>query len=53
MRGEANAAIACVLAHTWLNVRRHRNSPDKWWMAGAGDEIRTHDPYLGKVMLYP
>ena len=20
---------------------------------GAGDEIRTHDPYLGKVMLYP
>jgi len=20
---------------------------------GAGDEIRTHDPHLGKVMLYP
>ena len=20
---------------------------------GAGDEIRTHDPNLGKVMLYP
>ena len=24
-----------------------------WWFFGAGDEIRTHDPYLGKVMLYP
>jgi hypothetical protein len=23
------------------------------WSAGAGDEIRTHDPNLGKVMLYP
>ena len=22
-------------------------------LIGAGDEIRTHDPYLGKVMLYP
>ena len=22
-------------------------------LPGAGDEIRTHDPYLGKVMLYP
>src|SRR6056297_496726 len=22
-------------------------------ISGAGDEIRTHDPYLGKVMLYP
>jgi hypothetical protein len=24
-----------------------------WREIGAGDEIRTHDPYLGKVMLYP
>ncbi len=23
------------------------------WFVGAGDEIRTHDPNLGKVMLYP
>jgi hypothetical protein len=23
------------------------------WENGAGDEIRTHDPNLGKVMLYP
>ena len=23
------------------------------WKTGAGDEIRTHDPNLGKVMLYP
>ena len=22
-------------------------------LTGAGDEIRTHDPNLGKVMLYP
>ena len=22
-------------------------------LIGAGDEIRTHDPNLGKVMLYP
>ena len=22
-------------------------------MFGAGDEIRTHDPNLGKVVLYP
>ena len=26
----------------------HRERED-----GAGDEIRTHDPNLGKVMLYP
>jgi hypothetical protein len=26
----------------------------RWHPAnGAGDEIRTHDPHLGKVMLYP
>ena len=24
---------------------------DRW--SGAGDEIRTHDPNLGKVVLYP
>ncbi len=24
-----------------------------FWKIGAGDEIRTHDPNLGKVMLYP
>lgn len=23
------------------------------FLIGAGDEIRTHDPNLGKVMLYP
>ena len=23
------------------------------WVIGAGDGIRTHDPNLGKVMLYP
>ena len=23
------------------------------WKTGAGDEIRTHDPNLGKVVLYP
>ena len=23
------------------------------FLNGAGDEIRTHDPNLGKVMLYP
>ena len=23
------------------------------WKNGAGDEIRTHDPNLGKVVLYP
>ena len=22
-------------------------------LTGAGDEIRTHDPNLGKVVLYP
>ena len=25
---------------------------DKEGKSGAGDEIRTHDPHLGKVMLY-
>ena len=23
------------------------------FLNGAGDEIRTHDPNLGKIMLYP
>jgi hypothetical protein len=30
----------------WLNSVSIRNP-------GAGDAIRTHDPHLGKVMLYP
>ncbi len=25
----------------------------KMIVTGAGDEIRTHDPNLGKVVLYP
>jgi hypothetical protein len=26
---------------------------DLTWKFGAGDGIRTHDPNLGKVVLYP
>ena len=27
--------------------------PGYWWKIGAGEAIRTPDPNLGKVMLYP
>ncbi len=35
--------------------RGHKKSPeqDSELFCGAGDEIRTHDIYLGKVTLYP
>ncbi len=31
----------------------HRLKIEDWLKNGAGDEIRTHDPNLGKVVLYP
>ena len=38
-------------------VSEHNSRFDHIWicrqMNGAGDEIRTHDIYLGKVTLYP
>ncbi len=44
-----------------VNQRAKRGKPSKTkgapdgtpFCVGAGDEIRTHDPNLGKVMLYP
>ena len=32
---------------------RREGEPFGGDLIGAGDEIRTHDPNLGKVMLYP
>ena len=34
-------------------VAESQRTKDGWVVFGAGDEIRTHDPNLGKVMLYP
>ena len=44
-----------------VNQRAKQGKPPKTkgapegtpFCVGAGDEIRTHDPNLGKVMLYP
>ncbi len=42
----------CALPVAKARVR-HLYMPISERLHGAGDEIRTHDPYLGKVMLYP
>ena len=43
--------------NAWYKPRcklKHRLRACKTWLfSGAGDEIRTHDPNLGKVVLYP
>ena len=38
-----------------LHVKRQKNTVFRVGQGetGAGDEIRTHDPNLGKVVLYP
>jgi hypothetical protein len=36
-----------------IAAKRLRNRLFSTWIFGAGDEIRTHDPNLGKVVLYP
>ena len=37
----------------WGNRRRHNQAIDFTNKLGAGERIRTVDPNLGKVMLYP
>ena len=52
---------ALLLSAQGVNQRTKQGKPPKTTGApdgtpfciGAGDEIRTHDPNLGKVMLYP
>jgi hypothetical protein len=50
---------ACIFvfrsADSWPNVRfvARINVSDIEGIFGAGDGIRTHDPNLGKVVLYP
>ncbi len=39
-----------TLAAKCRNEKRHPKVP---FFTGAGDGIRTHDPNLGKVVLYP
>ncbi len=34
------------------NLKR-KKAPEGAFFDGAGDGIRTHDPNLGKVVLYP
>ena len=34
-------------------VAESQRTKDGWVVFGAGDEIRTNDPSLGKVLLYP
>ncbi len=34
-------------------VRKRKKAPEGAFFDGAGDGIRTHDPNLGKVVLYP
>ncbi len=48
---EANVT-ACELEEEMAGGQEKRH-PDGCLFTGAGDEIRTHDPNLGKVMLYP
>ena len=48
-------ALICQAGRGW---RWHKKTTVKEtlpavFLNGAGDEIRTHDPNLGKVMLYP
>ena len=47
----ANADLAN--AAQFRAVRTVQVFEDNTEKIGAGDEIRTHDPNLGKVMLYP
>ncbi len=43
-----------VVASLWKPAPRGRLLPTQIVEnIGAGDEIRTHDPNLGKVVLYP
>lgn len=35
------------------NEKARRDGPLLYLIIGAGDGIRTHDPNLGKVVLYP
>src|SRR6516164_3847356 len=48
VRGSFRPLEAGTLAHEMLHSRRFFRRK-----SGAGDGIRTHDPNLGKVVLYP
>jgi hypothetical protein len=48
VRGSFRPLEAGMLAHEMLHSRRFFRRK-----SGAGDGIRTHDPNLGKVVLYP
>ena len=45
----------CLLAHMRIPPLQTKGRYDIDYISnfGAGDEIRTHDPDLGKVVLYP
>jgi hypothetical protein len=47
------AARETVLRNAQAQNEKGRPKAALFHPDGAGDEIRTHDPNLGKVMLYP
>jgi hypothetical protein len=50
------AALAAAAAFAWLKLPHTVPSINRLILLrtfGAGDGIRTHDPNLGKVVLYP
>ena len=56
MRIDALRRLACCCLRTKSENRQSlgvAKSLDFLEKTGAGDEIRTHDPNLGKVVLYP
>ena len=54
--GDRSAALASPsvgLTAQALGLKQKTAAQRPPFLTGAGDEIRTHDPNLGKVMLYP
>src|SRR4051794_18606915 len=45
-------AEGVVLGATDRKMQKGRDSPENRGLPGAGHEIRTRDPQLGKLMLY-
>ena len=49
----ASCAIAAICSRTGAENEKRRRHAAPAVFDGAGDGIRTHDPNLGKVVLYP
>jgi hypothetical protein len=52
LRGRCRAQAASLRAYQSLKISKGQNQKFVLLKSGAGDEIRTRDPQLGRLMLY-